>query len=175
MAVEWLVGQAGEDALVAYYRALPGSGSWEDAFERTFGLSVADAYEGFAAHRAAVVVVRRAISGVVLGPDGEPIQSPLLFVNAIYTNGAGSEGVSVQSDGGFTVRPPDSTYRLSVSMVCPGSSGDLGWYEEQSGFTADETEATLVVVDGEDMNGIVIRLPALPNELLSSCSPSRGS
>ena len=170
VAVEWLVGLAGEDALVAYYRALPGGGGWEEAFERAFGLSPQAAYEGIAAHRAAVLVVRRAISGVVLGPDGEPIQSPLLFVNAIYTNGAGSESVSVQSDGGFTVRPPDSTYRLSVSMVCPGSSGDLGWYEEQSGFTADETEATVIVVTGEAVSGIVIRLPALPNELLPECA-----
>ena len=174
MAVEWLVGRAGEDALVAYYRALPTSESWEEAFAQTFGLSPQAAYRGYAAHRAAVTVVRRAISGRVLGPDGAPIYDPLLFVHAALTDGSGSEGVTA-SNGQFTVRPPDGAYRLSVAMVCPQSSGELRWYGGDNGFTTDESEATVVVVDGEGVSGIVIRLPALPSELLPECFEDSGA
>lgn len=174
MAAEWLVERAGERALVGFYRALPANESWEGAFEETFGLSPQAAYRGFDSHRAEVLVVRRTIWGRVLGPDGEPIQGRTLFADAVYVSGAGSESVTVQPNGGFALRTPDGTYRLSVTIGCPRSSGELGWYElgwwdEQSGFTTEETEATAVVVDGESVSGIVIRLPRPPEEIVPEC------
>lgn len=174
MAVEWLVDRAGERALVGFYRALPANESWEGAFEETFGLSPQAAYRGFDSHRAEVLVVRRTIWGRVLGPDGEPIQGRTLFADAVYVSGAGSEGVTVQPNGGFALRTPDNTYRLSVNIGCPRSSGELawhklGWWEEQSGFTTEETEATAVVVDGESVSGIVIRLLRPSEEIVPEC------
>ena len=169
LAVEWLVERAGEDALVAYYRALPTSESWEEAFEQAFGLSPEDAYEGIAAHRAAVLVVRRTVTGSIRGPDDKPVDATHLSVHAVYTDGSGSEGVSVAMDGRFTLRPPDSTYRLQVTRYCPPDLVELGWYEEASGFTTDESEATLIVVDGSDVGGIVIRLPGSLRELAPEC------
>ncbi len=169
LAAEWLVSRAGEAALVAYYRALPDSANWEEAFEHTFGLSPGDAYEGIAAHRAAELVVRRTVTGNIRGPDDEPIDATRLSVYAVHVDGSGSEGVTVAVNGRFTLRPPDSTYRLKVTRYCPPDSVDLGWYEAAKGFTTDESEATLIVVDGSDVSGIIIRLPRTVEELVPEC------
>ncbi|MDE0603746.1 MAG: LuxR C-terminal-related transcriptional regulator [bacterium] len=168
LAVEWLVERAGVDALVAYYRALPKDQGWEAVFERTFEVSSQAAYEAFAAHRAQVLVERWNISGRVLGPYGALVKT-LLFVSAHRTDGSGSEGTTVQTSGEYTLRPPDGTYVLSVSIVCPGATGELGWYQEQSGHTTTRSEATVVTVEGASVRGIVIRLPASPEELVPDC------
>lgn len=174
LAVEWLVERAGVDALVAYYQALPMDQSWEDTFERTFGVSPQAAYEAFAAHRAQVLVVRWRLSGRVLGPNGASINRPL-FISAVRTDGSGSEGTSVETSGDFNLPAPDGTYLLSVSLVCPGSTGELGWYHEQSGHTTSRREATVVVVDGASVSGFVVRLRASPEELVPSCFAEGGS
>ncbi|MCY3506921.1 MAG: helix-turn-helix transcriptional regulator [Chloroflexi bacterium] len=169
LAAEWLVSRAGEAALVAYYESLPNSESWEEAFEDAFGLSPGDAYEGIAAHRATVLVVRRSVSGSIRGPDDNPVDATRLSVYAVRVDGSGSEGVTVARNARFTIRPPDSTYRLQVTRYCPPESVELGWYEEESGFTREESEATRIVVDGRDLSGIVIRLPGTVRELVPEC------
>ena len=62
LAVEWLVGYAGEPALLEYYRLLPevrtrrqeAVASWQEAFETAFGIAVDDFYGAFEAYRAEV-------------------------------------------------------------------------------------------------------------------------
>jgi hypothetical protein len=54
LAVEWLVSRAGDTALFEYYRQLPESETWEEAFEGAFGLTVDKFYEAFEAYRAEV-------------------------------------------------------------------------------------------------------------------------
>ena len=54
LAVELLAELAGEAALFDYYRRLPDSESWEEAFEGAFGIAVDDFYEAFEEHRAGV-------------------------------------------------------------------------------------------------------------------------
>ena len=172
VAVDWLLDGAGEDALATYYGALT-TNWWERAFEQAFGLSLEETYREFAAYREGTVGIRRAITGRVLGPGGEPIRDWPLFVSAFYTNGSGSHGTSVPDSGLFSVRAPDAAYRIAVSTVCPDSYGQLGWYEEQGGFTTDEQAATVVTVRGEDVDGLVITLPALPDELDPGCRLDR--
>ena len=167
LAAAWLVSQAGEDALVAYYRALPTSDGWEEAFEQAFGLSPESAYLGFEAHRSEVLGLRRTVSGRILGPDGAPLTDSGLFIHASRTDGSGSEGISVAADGAFTM--VDNTYRLKVGMVCPDSSGLQWWYEEGSGATTDKSQATVVLVEGGEVSDIVIRLPGTLEELRSQC------
>ena len=53
LAADWLVQRAGERAIFKYYRLLPSSDSWEDAFEGAFGITIDDFYAAFAAYRAA--------------------------------------------------------------------------------------------------------------------------
>ena len=169
LATEWLVDQAGVDALLAYYRALPRSNSWEEAFEATFGFSVQDAYEGLALHRSGVVSAYPAISGRVVGPNGAPLANSSLSLHAIYVGGSGGVGVGTRSDGTFTMRAANRPLWLGVSALCPESEGEIGWYEEASGFTTDRSEATVLEGDREDMSGIVIRLPGTLPELAPEC------
>ncbi|MDE2934468.1 MAG: hypothetical protein OXS47_11480 [Chloroflexota bacterium] len=62
VAIEFLARQAGDPALIEYFRLLPrgepgtvdyepGAGSWQAAFEQAFGLTVDDFYELFAEYR----------------------------------------------------------------------------------------------------------------------------
>ena len=46
--------RAGEPAIFEYYRVLPDSESWEEAFEAVFGITIEDFYEAFAEYRAEV-------------------------------------------------------------------------------------------------------------------------
>ena len=52
LAVEWLADHAGEPALFEYYRLLPSSRSWQEAFAGAFGIGVDDFYAAFEAYRA---------------------------------------------------------------------------------------------------------------------------
>ncbi len=54
LAGEWLAARAGDPAIVEYYRALPSSASWQEAFEAAFGLSVTDFDSAFEVYRNAV-------------------------------------------------------------------------------------------------------------------------
>ena len=52
LAADWLVQRAGEPALFEYYRLLPTSDTWQDAFEGAFGITIDDFYTVFAEYRA---------------------------------------------------------------------------------------------------------------------------
>ena len=54
VAVDWLVGHSSEASTIAFFRALAGGESWQEAFERAFGIAVDDFYEAFEAYRAEV-------------------------------------------------------------------------------------------------------------------------
>ena len=44
--------RAGERAIFEYYRLLPSSDSWKEAFQGAFGITIDDFYEEFAEYRA---------------------------------------------------------------------------------------------------------------------------
>lgn len=60
---------------------------------------------------------------------------------------------------------PDGAYALALATHCRGGWVDLGWYGGESVFTTGDEEAASVVVEGEDIGGLVIRLPSLPEEM----------
>ena len=53
LATDWLVERAGERSIFEYYRLLPISDSWQEAFEGAFGITIDDFYAEFEAYRAA--------------------------------------------------------------------------------------------------------------------------
>ncbi len=61
LAADRLADHAGLEALAGYYRRLPSSDSWQEAFEAAFGIAIDDFYETFEAYRAEIV-----------GPEGVP-------------------------------------------------------------------------------------------------------
>lgn len=170
LAVAWLVQQGGENSLIAYYRQLPMSEGWREAFEVAFGLPFSEVYSAFAAYRAETVAVRRDVSGVVLGPDGKPVEDWRIDIEAFplgsqHRFDLREDATSEDFSGTFTSRLPDGTYVLSLVTRCPGGWVDLGWYGGESGFTASDADAAHVIVDGEPIEGLVIRLPSLPDEM----------
>lgn len=54
LALWWLTERAGDPAIFDYYRRLPESETWEEAFEAAFGITVDDFYEEFEAYRSRV-------------------------------------------------------------------------------------------------------------------------
>ena len=167
LAVAWLVRQGGEDSLISYYRQLPESDGWREAFEASFGLPFSEVYSAFARYRGEPVA-RRDVSGAVLGPDGKPVEDWSLGIVA-YPEGArghpGGDATDAGFNGIFTLRVVDGIYELSLAAVCRGGWVDLGWYGGESGLTASDADAAHVVVEGENVDGLVIRLPTLPDEM----------
>lgn len=175
LAVAWLIEQAGEASLVAYYRSLPQHAVWTDAFEATFALPFAEVYPAFAAYRADTIAVRREVRGAVLGPGGGPVEGWRIHIEALPSGAQRRSDLrdasSAGANGDFTLRLPDGTYVLSLSTRCGNAWVDLGWYGGESGFTQHAADAVEVNVEGQGGEGIVISLPALPDELApQSCN-----
>ena len=55
LAADRLADRAGVEALAGYYRRLPSSDSWQEAFEGAFGIAVDEFYESFEAYRSEIV------------------------------------------------------------------------------------------------------------------------
>ena len=98
-----------------------------------------------------------AIRGVIVDPDGRPVSGVWL---------GASQGIGGQTglDGTFVIRVPDGSYRLDV-YAAPESTC-AGYYNGE-GITTSPDEAFWVTVEGTDIEGITIRLPALPQHLPS--------
>ena len=58
LAADWLADRAGDPAIFEYYRLLPDSRTWEDAFEAAFGIAIDDFYEAFEVYWARVAPPR---------------------------------------------------------------------------------------------------------------------
>lgn len=175
LAATWLIEQGGEDSLVDYYRQLATKG-WREAFEAAFGLPISEAYSAFAAYRAETVAMRKDVGGVVLGPDGKPVEDWRIDIKAYpegaeHTPGFREDSASEDFRGDFTLQLPDGTYVLLLETRCPGGWVHLGWYGGESGFTTSDADPTRVVVEGESIEGLLIRLPSLPDEMFpEQCS-----
>lgn len=116
---------------------------------------------------------RRAISGVVTGPDGHPTRGLWVSASPIdrSTRRDWPRGVV---PGDSTTTAEDGTFSLSVldsitfwiqfaSLGCEGADPlFFGIYDSVTGVTdwdASQRESTHVVVDGEDVTDIHVRLP----------------
>lgn len=102
------------------------------------------------------------IQGVVLGPRRTPLEGIGLWI------WSGDESTSAytttQSDGTFNVRVPDGSFTLNVYADAHGGCTFVGWHGP-GGLTTSEESATRIEVNGTDVTGIEITLPAAPHEL----------
>ena len=57
LASDWLADHAGEASLLEYYRLVPSSANWQEAFEGAFGMTVDDFYAAFEPYRREVAPV----------------------------------------------------------------------------------------------------------------------
>ena len=164
IASEWLAQQAGVSSQVDYWRLLATSATWQDAFAAAFGMTVGDFHEAFEEHRSKLLaqVPAGRVQGSVLGPDGVSLQGIGVLV--------GREGTldtwlaETDRDGAFDLHVLDGAHTIRIFVREAGTWRHVGWYGED-GFATDRSRATMIEVDGADVSGIEIRLPADPADL----------
>lgn len=112
-------------------------------------------HETFADPRTTAVV-----QGAVSGPDGEGIDGILIWL----WDGTRENSRSGWTDSGgvFTIRVVDGSYTVDVYAAPAGTCA--GWYDGD-GITTIRSQARPVTVEGTDVTGIRIRLPARPQDL----------
>ena len=162
LASERLAEDAGDEALFEYYRLLPSSESWQAAFESAFNITVADFYTAFETHRADVAPPLPQIRGVVLDPDGEPLEGVGLWIRR-HLSGTYLEFASTAADGTFKFSVADDTYRIQIMEIRDGDWVIFGHHGGPDGFST--SSISVIVVDGDDVTDIVIQLPAPLSEL----------
>ena len=103
------------------------------------------------------------IRGTLVGPDGQPLAGIGIWAwsGDIDTSGY----ADTCHDGTFVISVPDGTFSLDVYAAADGSCA--GHYDGESVTLDYYSEADLITVDGQDIDGIAIRLPALPQDIPS--------
>ena len=208
LAMERLVERSGEASLFDFYRRYatvprPQRGdveddSWREVFADTFGLSVGEFYEEFAAWRAEAVPPEAYFSGIVLGPDGSPVEgssaSPLEDLDEFWkglhvtpmrwepgdmgaNTARGSDGRAFPDWTRHTgIVKEDGTFRTlaypSVSTVLvvgfPHICGDIAFVAEDGSLTRDPDAARRFTIELDGVSGIEFRLPRELDQLCLS-------
>ena len=96
------------------------------------------------------------VEGVVLGPDGEPVNRALLWFGAEENPDRTFDVTGV--DGTFIARVPNGSYTIEVHADPPGECSFVGWYG-QGGFTTTDDQAIPVEVADQNVLGVEITLP----------------
>jgi len=110
---------------------------------------------------APLVDIPSAIRGRIIDADGRPVSS--VWLGAWQSDNTDYRRfVLTDADGTFVLRIPDGSYRLHV-YAAPGDAC-AGYYNGES-ITTNYREALIVTVEGTDIEGITIRLPASPQNL----------
>ena len=159
LAVELLVEQAGEEAVLGYYRLLPTTPDWRQAFASAFGTTPDEFYETFEEWRREALANYRTIRGRVVGAYGEPRDGVTLWAFDRFAN-VGGFGESAP-DGTFSIGlAKNGSFRVEVYAVDGSELCNLvGWYAEGTGFTTTLGDATYLAVEGGQVTGIDIPLP----------------
>ena len=174
LAIERLVELSSEESLFDFYRNLgSGSDSWQEAFADAFGMAVDSFYEDFAAWRAREAPPQSFFSGVVVDPDGNPVEG--IWVTAARTwsinpeNGERTFSSWIElsrDDGTFDVRARPSPESV-IFLITPECS-DIGLLAEDGSLTQNGAEARRFAIDMEGVSNITIVLPGTREAL---CTP----
>ena len=102
------------------------------------------------------------IRGTVVGPQGQPFGR--IWIGARPDDIGDIIYAATCHDGTFAISVPDGMFTLDIYAAADGSCA--GWYDGES-ITNDYSEKVKITVDGQDIDGITIRLPVLPQDLPS--------
>ena len=110
------------------------------------------------------------VSGVISGPDGEPLEGVGIWVwqGEPQNSGYGESG----TDGVFETVVPAGSFTLDVYAV-GGECSFVGWYDGAGGLTTQRSQAFRLAIDGASVTGIEIKLPEHPDQLtlIAWCAP----
>ena len=97
------------------------------------------------------------VQGIVVGPNDEPLAGIVLWAFA----GQSHEGSSrTAADGSFVLLARDGELDIAFCTYQNGRATYGGWFGGEHGLTPWREEATPLLVRGESIAGIVIKLPA---------------
>lgn len=99
------------------------------------------------------------IQGVVTGPNSQPLAGIGLWAWQGYDYNSGFGGTG--EDGRFLVKVPEGIFSLDLYW----GDGCLGWYDGSGSITTNWDERASLVVDGESIEGLEIRLTQKPSDL----------
>ena len=102
------------------------------------------------------------IRGTVVGPQGQPFGQ--IWIGARPDDIGDIIYAVTCHDGTFAISVPDGMFTLDIYAAADGSCA--GWYDGES-ITSNYSEKVKITVDGQDIDGITIRLPALPQDIPS--------
>ena len=102
------------------------------------------------------------IEGAVVGPDGEGIEG--IGVDAYPTGDYPGPGHDTDADGVFRIFILGGTFELHLYSDTPDGRQWIGVYGGDDGFSPRSDQTDVVSVDGQDVIGITIRLPADPTD-----------
>jgi len=96
------------------------------------------------------------IEGVVLDPDGQPLEDVLVWV---WSGDSATSGwAATDADGVFFTRVPNGSFELHLYGDRHHECSFIGWYGGE-GLATRVDQATRITVDGADVEGIEINLP----------------
>ncbi|MCY4653681.1 MAG: Ig-like domain-containing protein [Dehalococcoidia bacterium] len=101
------------------------------------------------------------LTGMVLGPTGEPMEGIVIWFWFESTGYGGESG----RDGRFEIKLLEGWKGQSVLSIDVAGCGSVGYYNEEYGFTPRDEDASRVDVGDSDVTGIEIRLPVDPDDL----------
>ena len=175
-AVQQLVDQTDEAAVLEFFELLPSTDGWEDAFTRAFGRTVSSFYSRFSGLVEGMTPVTQTVTVTTLLPDGTALwewKGRPLDVHA--SNSSVSISGSATEDGA-QLDLPRGLYSVRVSAVCRVFGGDfyssayldsIGVYSLDGVPITDRASRVLEVAD-QDL-AINVNLAGLPSELKLNC------
>ncbi len=69
------------------------------------------------------------------------------------------------ADGRFDIVVSDGAFTIGIYVLEARAWRHIGWHGGETGFTTDREQARVIEVDGADVTGLEIRLPANPADL----------
>jgi len=101
------------------------------------------------------------IRGAVTGPNGLPARDTAVEAYGRWAN--------PEPDGTFDVVAPSGSYIIGIHVLVDSEWFFVGWYDGSGGITTDLSQAFEVTLEGADVEGIEIVVPADRASLL--CPP----
>ena len=122
-------------------------------------------------HETIDIAARYPIRGIVIGPDGKPLDGIDLW--AWQGREDNSEYGQTGEDGKFSISVLEGSFTLDVYFFAHQEGcAFVGWYDGKGGITSERGNAAKLAVKGASVDGIDIRLPDSPDDLprIEGCS-----
>ncbi len=175
-AVQRVVEQSSETAILEFFRELPARTGWEDAFGASFGMDISNFYSSFAALVERMIPVTRAVTVTTSPPDGSMLLEWNGYPLRVRASGQSVSLGATMTEHGAELQLPEGEYSVNVSAVCRVFGGEFyaSAYQDGIGYFARDGVPRVgggpqdLKVAGEDI-AITINLAGLPSEVRLNC------